>query len=68
MVDLDKTVLHTTMDPVGELWRRDGCDVHEFTLGGEGGRRFYTKLRPGTHEFLAALAPLFEMQVQTCES
>eukprot|EP00041_Stephanoeca_diplocostata_P029520 m.874253 g.874253 ORF g.874253 m.874253 type:complete len:962 (+) comp23573_c0_seq21:252-3137(+) len=63
IVDLDRTVLHTTTSPVAELWRKHGADVHE--LGSSLGGRYFTRIRPGVAAFLQRMQPLFEMHVYT---
>lgn len=65
VVDLDKTVLHTT-DRAGaaiaEQWARRGCDITE--LGMPHGR-YFTRVRPGVDKFLTDLKEFYEMHVYT---
>ena len=68
VVDLDKTILHTTTSLVAEEWARTWrASITELgpTASNGLGSRMFTRLRPGLAEFLEAVHKLFEMQVFT---
>ena len=54
LVDLDNTLLHSTQEKAAA----NIPDVHDFNL-------FYTKLRPGTKEFLSEIAHMYELVICT---
>eukprot|EP00040_Diaphanoeca_grandis_P019269 m.101678 g.101678 ORF g.101678 m.101678 type:complete len:871 (+) comp27343_c0_seq1:171-2783(+) len=64
IVDLDKTILHTTTSLVAEQWMRRGVEIFELDMGG-GHARHFTKFRPGTTKFLEKMMELYEMHVYT---
>jgi RNA polymerase II subunit A-like phosphatase len=65
IVDLDQTLLHTTVDSGVGAWIRNGTpDLHTFLVGGAP-TRYYTKLRPGVREFLDAMHEKYEMHIFT---
>ena len=58
-------VIHTSCDATAEQWYREDCeDIFELSLPGSF-KRYFTKIRPGVHEFLARIASKFEMHVYT---
>jgi len=67
VVDLDKTVLHTTTSLVAEAWRRSwGTELVELgPTGSAASPRMFTRLRPGLADFLEKAHRLFEMHVFT---
>ncbi|KAJ3035111.1 Carboxy-terminal domain (CTD) phosphatase [Rhizophlyctis rosea] len=72
LLDLDQTVIHTTVDPTVVAWRNDPSnrnhdavtDVKSFILP-DSPTQYHLKLRPGTREFLKELSDLFELHVYT---
>lgn len=68
LVDLDHTILHSTHDQHVHAaeWLRNG--VEELFCYKLGDRTFYTKLRPGVHDFLEEMHTAFELQVYTMGS
>lgn len=61
LVDLDQTLIHTTNDNIPANIK----DVHHFQLYGAHSPWYHTRLRPGTHRFLANMSPLFELHICT---
>ncbi|KAJ3648876.1 hypothetical protein Zmor_020645 [Zophobas morio] len=61
LVDLDQTLIHTTNDNVQPNIK----DVYHFQLYGPNSPWYYTRLRPGTHDFLNNIYPLFELHICT---
>ncbi|KAK9454933.1 HAD-like domain-containing protein [Dipodascopsis uninucleata] len=76
VVDLDQTVIHTTVDPTVGEWKQDPSnpnygavkDVHSFCLkdaANPAGFWYYVKLRPGLKEFLENISKLYELHIYT---
>ena len=63
VVDLDMTLLHTTVEPVP----RDAQDVYSFTLPGHP-FKYHTKLRPGARKFLESISKFYELHIFTMGS
>ncbi|XP_077983386.1 RNA polymerase II subunit A C-terminal domain phosphatase-like [Glandiceps talaboti] len=62
IVDLDQTIIHTTMDNVPQNMK----DVHHFQLwAGPQYPWFHTRLRPKCKEFLEKIAKLYELHIFT---
>ena len=65
IVDLDQTLIHTTVDPVAEAWASNGTpELFSFGLQGSP-MRYYTKVRPGARAMLDHLNNKYEMHVFT---
>jgi RNA polymerase II subunit A-like phosphatase len=68
VVDLDKTILHTTTSLVAEewarTWRAQLTELGPTAANGQSSRMF-TRLRPGLAGFLDTAHKLFELQVFT---
>eukprot|EP00730_Choanoeca_flexa_P005467 TRINITY_DN11950_c0_g2_i3.p1 TRINITY_DN11950_c0_g2~~TRINITY_DN11950_c0_g2_i3.p1 ORF type:complete len:932 (+),score=235.89 TRINITY_DN11950_c0_g2_i3:79-2874(+) len=63
ILDLDKTLIHTTVDDVASHWIREGVnDIYYFRLGR---MTYFTKTRPGLHAFLEKVKPLYQLHVYT---
>ncbi|EDQ90522.1 uncharacterized protein MONBRDRAFT_24379 [Monosiga brevicollis MX1] len=63
ILDLDKTLIHSTIDSIASHWLREGVyDIFHFDLGKH---TYYTKVRPGLHAFLEDLYPYYEMHIYT---
>eukprot|EP00045_Choanoeca_perplexa_P013662 m.155451 g.155451 ORF g.155451 m.155451 type:complete len:882 (+) comp16416_c0_seq3:87-2732(+) len=63
ILDLDKTLIHTTVDDIASHWIREGVhDIFHFELGG---RVYFTKTRPGLHAFLEQVKTSYELHVYT---
>ncbi|ORX40742.1 hypothetical protein BD324DRAFT_611918 [Kockovaella imperatae] len=76
IVDLDQTIIHTTVDPTVGEWIEQGKkaleDVAKFHLPDDvplgytaPDRWYYTKPRPGVNQFLRRMNELYEMHVYT---
>ncbi|KAK9480822.1 hypothetical protein V1514DRAFT_324554 [Lipomyces japonicus] len=76
VVDLDQTVIHTTVDPTVGEWKKDPSnpnydavkDVATFSLDeppSPNGYWYYVKLRPGLTEFLENVSQLYELHIYT---
>ncbi|KAK9238750.1 hypothetical protein V1525DRAFT_400433 [Lipomyces kononenkoae] len=76
VVDLDQTVIHTTVDPLIGEWKKDPTnshyaavkDVYSFSLQDAANPRgywYYVKVRPGLPEFLARISQLYELHIYT---
>lgn len=76
VVDLDQTIIHTTVDPVIGEWKRNPADphheavkdVHSFCLqdgGNSQGYWYYVKTRPGLEQFLERISKKFELHIYT---
>ncbi|XP_055352167.1 RNA polymerase II subunit A C-terminal domain phosphatase-like [Paramacrobiotus metropolitanus] len=63
LVDLDQTIIHTTIAPVNNNLK----DVHHFQLskGHFNNPWYHTKLRPGTLDFLADLLKYYQLHICT---
>ncbi|KAK9372824.1 uncharacterized protein V1513DRAFT_451009 [Lipomyces chichibuensis] len=76
VVDLDQTVIHTTVDPLIGEWKKDPTnshylavkDVYSFCLQDAANPRgywYYVKVRPGLPEFLERISQLYELHIYT---
>ncbi|KAK9473988.1 uncharacterized protein V1510DRAFT_362099 [Dipodascopsis tothii] len=75
VVDLDQTVIHTTVDPTVGEWKQDPNnpnydavrEVVPFCLddAAGGGYWHYVKLRPGLDRFLEKIAGMYELHIYT---
>ncbi|KAK7206688.1 hypothetical protein BZA70DRAFT_245834 [Myxozyma melibiosi] len=76
VVDLDQTVIHTTVDPIIGEWKRNPDDphydavkdVHSFCLqdgSNSQGYWYYVKVRPGLEEFLERISKKYELHIYT---
>ncbi|KAJ3050024.1 Carboxy-terminal domain (CTD) phosphatase [Rhizophlyctis rosea] len=64
ILDLDQTLIHATVDPTIEEWRKDQTNPnHNAAMAS--GPTYYIKLRPGTKEFLQNMRALYDMHVYT---
>ncbi|KAI5692847.1 hypothetical protein M8J75_002231 [Diaphorina citri] len=61
LVDLDQTLIHTTNDNIPPNIK----DIHHFQLNGARSPWYHTRLRPGTHQFLASISQWFELHICT---
>lgn len=68
IVDLDKTVIHTTVDPMAGQWLRNGVDgIKAFEVANPQGHRmqYFTRLRPGVFPMLERLKNMYELHIFT---
>ncbi|KAK9464082.1 HAD-like domain-containing protein [Lipomyces oligophaga] len=75
VVDLDQTVIHTTVDPAVAEWKANPDDphyeavkdVHTFSLqdGSSSNFWYYVKVRPGLDSFLKHVSQLYELHIYT---
>ncbi|KAJ8101493.1 HAD-like domain-containing protein [Lipomyces tetrasporus] len=76
VVDLDQTVIHTTVDPLIGEWKKDPTDPHypavkdvySFSLQDAGNPRgywYYVKVRPGLPDFLERISHIYELHIYT---
>ncbi|KAK9469518.1 hypothetical protein V1512DRAFT_201613 [Lipomyces arxii] len=76
VVDLDQTVIHTTVDPLIGEWKNNPEDPHHeavkdvvsFTLKDRSNPRgywYYVKVRPGLSEFLERISQIYELHIYT---
>uniref|UniRef100_A0A8D9DWL9 RNA polymerase II subunit A C-terminal domain phosphatase n=1 Tax=Cacopsylla melanoneura TaxID=428564 RepID=A0A8D9DWL9_9HEMI len=61
LVDLDQTLIHTTNDNIPPNIK----DIHHFQLNGPRSPWYHTRLRPGTHQFLASISKWYELHICT---
>ncbi|KAK9765054.1 CTD phosphatase Fcp1 [Basidiobolus ranarum] len=72
IVDLDQTIIHTTIDPIVGDWMNDEKSINSmaineistFTLP-DSPTVYYIKLRPGLREFLKEATELYELHIYT---
>ncbi|KAG9307679.1 hypothetical protein G9A89_023244 [Geosiphon pyriformis] len=72
IVDLDQTIIHTTVDPTVEKWMMDSDnpnhpatkDIRKFVLP-DHPTVFYMKIRPDTAQFLKEVSNFFELHIYT---
>lgn len=60
-MDLDQTLIHTTNDHIQPNIK----DIYRFQLYGPNSPWYFTRLRPGTHEFLNNIYPYYELHICT---
>ncbi|XP_971974.2 RNA polymerase II subunit A C-terminal domain phosphatase [Tribolium castaneum] len=61
LVDLDQTLIHTTNDHIQPNIK----DIYRFQLYGPNSPWYFTRLRPGTHQFLNNIYPFYELHICT---
>ncbi|XP_044264167.1 RNA polymerase II subunit A C-terminal domain phosphatase [Tribolium madens] len=61
LVDLDQTLIHTTNDHIQPNIK----DIYRFQLYGPNSPWYFTRLRPGTHQFLNNIYPYYELHICT---
>ncbi|ORX98278.1 hypothetical protein K493DRAFT_280588 [Basidiobolus meristosporus CBS 931.73] len=75
IVDLDQTIIHTTVDSIVEDWIHDKSNadnpaIHEISnfILPDSLTMFYIKLRPGLKEFLREITQLYDLHIYTMGS